>query len=70
MKSIKNNLYMIRLIWEVCPIGVVCEFLHWAIYRVGELFYSVFLLRFIVKAIENETEFSKVVMLLVLVLIY
>jgi len=70
MKSIKNNFYMIRLIWEVCPIGVVCEFLHWAIYRVGELFYSVFLLRFIVKAIENGTEFSKVVMLLSLVLIY
>lgn len=70
MKSIKNNLYMMRLIWEACPLGVVCEILHWLIYRVGELFYSVFLLRFIVKAIENGTEFSKVILLLILVLIY
>ncbi len=70
MKAIKNNFYMMRLIWEACPMGVVCEFLHWLIYRVGELFYSVFLLRFIVKAIESGTEFSKVVMLLLAVLAY
>lgn len=70
MKSIKNNLYMIRLIWEVCPFGVICEALHWLIYRMGELFYSVFLLRFIVKAIENEVAFSKVIWLLLAVLVY
>lgn len=70
MKNLKNNFYMMRLIWKVCPLGVICEMLHWAIYRVGEMFYSVFLLRFIVKAIENGTEFKKVVMMLVLVLIY
>ena len=50
--------------------GVVCEILHWLVYKLGELFYSVFLLRFIVKSIENGTEFSKVVLLLITVLIY
>lgn len=70
MKTLKNNFYMLRLIWQTCPMGVVCEILHWAVYRVGELFYSVFLLRFIVKAIENGTEFSKVMLLLILLLIY
>ncbi len=70
MKTLKNNFYMLRLIWQTCPMGVVCEMLHWFIRRVGELFYSVFLLRFIMKAIENGTEFSKVIMLLVLLLIY
>lgn len=70
MKSIKNNLYMLRLIWEVCPFGVVCELLHQIINRAEELFYSVFLLRFIVKAIESGTEFSGVVLLLFTVLAY
>ncbi len=70
MKTLKNNFYMLRLIWQTCPMGVVCEMLHWFIRRVGELFYSVFLLRFIMKAIENGTEFSRVIMLLVLLLIY
>lgn len=70
MKSLKNNFYMLRLIWQACPWGVICEMLHWMVYRVGEMFYSVFLLRFIVKAIENGTEFKKVVMLLILVLVY
>ena len=70
MKSFKNNFYMLRLIWKACPWGVICETLHWLIHRTSELFYSVFLLRFIVKAIENGTDFSKVAMLLFLVLAY
>ncbi len=70
MKSIKNNFYMLHLIWKECPWGVICEMLHWLIRRVGELFYSVFLLRFIVKAIENGTEFGKVMELLFLLLAY
>ncbi len=70
MKSLKNNFYMLRLIWQVCPWGVICETLHWMIYKVGEMFYSIFLLRFIVKAIENGTDFKRVAMLLVLVLVY
>lgn len=70
MKTLKNNLYMIRLIWQVCPLGVICEMLHWLVHRVGEMFYSVFLLRFIVKAIENGTEFSKVAAMLLMVLVY
>lgn len=70
MKSFKNNFYMLRLIWKACPWGVICETLHWLIHRTSELFYSVFLLRFIVKAIENGTDFSKVAMLLLLVLAY
>ncbi|NDO19418.1 ABC transporter ATP-binding protein [Lachnospiraceae bacterium MD329] len=70
MKSLKNNLYMLRLIWQACPSGVICEMIHSLIHRFSELFYSVFLLRFIVKAIENGTEFSQVVMLLLMVLVY
>lgn len=70
MKSVKNNFYMLRLIWKECPWGVICEMLHWLIYRVGELFYSVFLLRFIVKSIEGGTEFSKVMGFLFLLLAY
>lgn len=70
MKSIKNNFYMLRIAWEACPFGVICETLHWMVYRVGELFYSVFLLRFIMKAIENGTEFPKVLLMLTSVLAY
>lgn len=70
MKSIKNNLYMLRIAWEACPFGLICEILHWMVYRVGELFYSVFLLRFIMKAIENGTEFKKVLLMLTSVLAY
>lgn len=70
MKSIKNNFYMLRLIWKACPMGVICEMLHWLLNRMGELFYSVFLLRFIVKAIENEVEFPRVIALLCLLLVY
>lgn len=70
MKSLKNNLYMLRLMWEACPLGVVCEMLQWLLSRLGEVFYSVFLLRFIVKAIESGTEFSSVILLLLVVLAY
>lgn len=70
MKSIKNNLYMLRIAWEACPFGVICEILHWLVHKVGELFYSVFLLRFIMKAIENGTEFSRVLLMLTSVLAY
>lgn len=70
MKSIKNNLYMLRIAWGACPFGVICEILHWLVHRAGELFYSVFLLRFIMKAIENGTEFPKVLLMLTSVLAY
>lgn len=70
MKSIKNNFYMVKLMWEACPWGMICEMLQWIIFRISEMFYSVFLLRYIMKAIENGTEFSKVVGLLLTVLAY
>ena len=39
---LKNNLYMLRLIWQACPSGVICEMIHSLIHRFSELFYSVF----------------------------
>lgn len=70
MKSIKNNLYMIRLMWKACPLRVILNIVKWIWWRVGEMFYSIFLLRFIVKAIETGRDFSSILILLVIMLVY
>lgn len=53
-----NNLYALRLMWQICP-GQV---LHKAITRfLGYfewLFYSAFFMRFVIRALETEQEFS------------
>lgn len=70
MKSIKNNFYMIKLMWQACPLRVILNILKWIWWRVGEMFYSIFLLRFIVKAIETGKDFSSILILLVIMLVY
>lgn len=70
MKSIKNNFYMIRLIWEACPTRVVLNMLRWLIIKVGDMVYSIFLLRYIAKAIESGASFSGVLWVLFVILGY
>lgn len=70
MKSFKNNFYMLRLMWEATPLRVVCHIIRWIWFRAGELFYSVFMLRFIMKAIEDGKNFGYIIGLLLIMLCY
>lgn len=57
-EAFQNNLYALRLMWQICPAQV----LHKAITRfLGYfewLFYSAFFMRFVISALETEQEFS------------
>lgn len=70
MKAIKNNFYMMGLMWKACPSRVVCEILQFTLWRLSQLVYSVWLLQFILQAIENGFAFGKVALMLVGILTY
>lgn len=59
-EAFQNNLYALRLMWKICPRQV----LHKAITRfLGYfewLFYSAFFMRFVIRALETEQEFSSI----------
>lgn len=59
-EAFQNNLYALRLMWQICPAQV----LHKAITRfLGYfewLFYSAFFMRFVISALETEQEFSSI----------
>ena len=56
--TVKNNLFAVRLLWEICPSLVV----HKAILSVldyGEwLFYSAFFMRYVINALQEGKAFS------------
>ena len=60
IQALRNNLYALRIMWEICPRHVI----HKAIIRfLGYfewLFYSAFFMRFVIKALESEQEFSAI----------
>ena len=59
-EAFHNNLYALQLMWQICPGQVI----HKAVIRfLGYfewLFYSAFFMRFVIKALETEQEFSSI----------
>ncbi len=59
-RAIQNNVYALRLLWQICPNQVI----HMAISRfLGYfewLFYSAFFMRYVINALETEQEFAAI----------
>jgi len=70
LRAIKNNFYMVKLLWKACPSRVILNIVQFLIWRLGELIYSIAILRFIVKSIENGTDFKTVLLFLVGILVF
>ncbi len=60
IKAIQNNVYALRLLWQICPSQVV----HMAVVRLlgyfEWLFYSAFFMRYVINALETEQEFASI----------
>lgn len=70
MKSLKNNLYMLKLMFEASPLRVILNFVKHIINSSLQLVYTVLFLRIIMQSIENGVSFSYIVVFLVIMLVY
>lgn len=59
-EALQNNLYALRLMWQICPRLVVHKAITRFLGYFEWLFYSALFMRFVIKALENEQEFSAI----------
>lgn len=64
MKILKNNLYILRFIWNACPLRVVLSIFNAALMYIQWSVYTIFVMRFIVGALEKGTPFQTVLLFL------
>ncbi|MCH5184524.1 MAG: ABC transporter ATP-binding protein [Oscillospiraceae bacterium] len=70
MKIIKNNIYILRLLWKASPSRVILNLSIYLIWRMNGILYNIFLMRQIMKAIENDAGMTHVMIILGLILAY
>lgn len=68
MKSLKNNMFMLSLIWDACPVRVIINIAMQILGKITQLIYSIFLLREIMLAIESGNFIRVVIFILALVI--
>ena len=68
MKSLKNNMFMLSLIWDACPGRVIINIAMQILGKITQLIYSIFLLREIMLAIESGNFIRVVIFILALVI--
>lgn len=66
MKRLKNNFYMLRIIWSACPKRLLWELLNVLSGTSIDIIYTLFFLRFIIECIQNKVKFTHVVFYLFL----
>ena len=70
MKIVKNNLYMLSMLWKAAPVRVLLEIIIFTLNRMESIVFSVFLMRMIMKAIENSLTMAQVFPVIFILLIY
>ena len=65
-RTIKNNIYALRLLWEICPSQVIHKALMRLLGYCEWLFYSAFFMRYVVHALETKQPFSSMMIFLVI----
>ncbi len=68
MSAIKNNIYMLRHMFKASPVGTILSFLDFFIWRGVSLFYSIYLMRYLMQMLETGADFAGVVRLLLIML--
>ena len=59
-EAFHNNLYALKLMWQICPGQVLHKAVAQFLGYFEWLFYSAFFMRFVIKALETEQEFSAI----------
>lgn len=70
MKTLKNNLYILRFIWNACPARVVLSIFNAMLMYAQWSIYTIFVMRFIVGALEKGTSFQTVLFFLMGLLLF
>jgi ATP-binding cassette subfamily B protein len=61
----KNNYFMLKLAWEVCPQRVIADLLMAAINYFSWVFYSIVFIKYILGSIESQKSFGSMVMFVI-----
>lgn len=61
----KNNFYIMKLIWKICPGRVLAEFFCQLAGYASWVFYDVYFTKYLVNAMENSVHFGKIIVFLV-----
>lgn len=61
----RNNLYILKLVWKVCPGRVIGEFLCKISGYASWVFYTVYFTKYLVYAMENQVAFSQILLFLI-----
>ncbi len=59
-QAIRNNLYAMHLLWKICPSRVIHEAITRLLGYFEWLFYSAFFMRYVIKSLETNQEFSAI----------
>ena len=62
----KNNMYILKLIWKICPGRVIAEFFINIIGYASWVFYSIYFTRYLLSAMEKGESFGKIMGFLIL----
>lgn len=68
-KALRNNWFILKLIWNIHPQRVIAEFILQLLNQVPRVFYSIVFIRILLDALENGIDFSNIVYLVAIMLI-
>lgn len=63
--ALANNLYILKLAWNLCPKRVAADFITSAINYFSQVFYSVIFIKYILSSIESHKSFGQVVLFVI-----
>lgn len=67
--NIANNLFMFKLAWSIHPQRVVAEFAVQAGRQLGNVFFTVYFMKYIIESISIERNFQQIVYFIILTLV-
>ena len=65
MKYVSNTIYVLKLVWKICPGRVAAEFLIRAIEYISWIFYSIIFLKYLLHALETGQDFLLLMIFLI-----
>lgn len=70
MRNLKNNLYIIRIIWSAAPARIVFELLTVILSSVSSVVYDLFFMRFLIECLQNKAEFGLIALVIVIYYVF
>lgn len=70
MKILKNNMYMLRHLWRASPQAVLLYIIAEILMQFGGIVFTIILMPFIVRAIENNMDINRIILMILVYCIY